>query len=160
MKSAKVRLFVDQPLDRGQSVALSRDQAHYLTGVMRKSADDNVTVFNGRDGEWRAEVAGVGRRGGALTCLEQIGPQAYPPDLWLLFAPIKKARTEFIVEKAVELGAARIVPVTTDFINAERNRLVGLEQSNPVALGPRNLRAETAAVAALTIWQNTPGDWT
>ncbi|MEK6216262.1 MAG: 16S rRNA (uracil(1498)-N(3))-methyltransferase, partial [Boseongicola sp.] len=230
MKSAKVRLFVDQPLDRGQSVALSRDQAHYLFGVMRLSAGSSVAIFNGRDGEWQAEVVSAGRKDGTLTCIKQSRPQTYPPDLWFLFAPVKKSRTDFIVEKAVEMGVARIVPVATDLTNAERirrdrlqahaveaaeqcgatfvpevaelakldrilkdwpternimfcdealagndvslpdksgpwailigpeggfsgkerTRLAAMEQSYPVALGPRILRADTAAVAALT----------
>ena len=81
-----------------------------------------MALFNGIDGEWTAEVAEAGKRGGQLACLGQAAPQLDPPDLWLMFAPIKKARTDFIVEKAAEMGAARILPVLTEFTNAERIR--------------------------------------
>jgi len=122
MKTAKVRLFVDQPLGQGQSVVLEPKQAHYLFAVMRLGLGDPVAVFNGRDGEFRSEVTYAGKRGGELVCSIQTSPQSNPPDLWLMFAPIKKARTDFIVEKAVEMGAGRIVPVQTAFTNSERIR--------------------------------------
>ena len=240
MTAAKIRLFVDHPLGVGQSVPLTGPQAHYLFGVMRQGAGSRLLVFNGREGEWLAEVTETGKRTGSLTCLEQSGPQLMPPDLWLLFAPVKKARTDFIVEKATELGVARIVPVHTDFTNSERVRqdrlqahaleaaeqcgatfvpevrglislprllagwygdrrilwadeslagaaaalanarpgawaiLIGPEggfsepekarlRSLPhvvsVSLGPRILRADTAAAAAITLWQAALGDW-
>lgn len=207
---------------------------------MRLAQGAQILVFDGKSGEWRAEVTAAGKKGGALTCLNQTRPQQMPPDLWLLFAPIKKARTDFIVEKAAEMGAARILPVQTDFTNAERIRrdrlqahaieaaeqcggtfvpevcelrkldqvlsdwpgdrrlmfcdeaLVGtraaldnagngkwailigpeggfseqerarlhrLPGTVAVSLGPRILRADTAAVAAMTLWQSTLGDW-
>ena len=238
---AKIRLYVDHPLGAGQTVVLSRDQAHYLFGVMRLSQGAEVALFNGYDGEWTAEVAEAGKRGGVLECREQAAAQMMPPDLWLIFAPIKKARTDFIVEKAAEMGAARIMPVQTDFTNAERIRqdrlqahaieaaeqcggtyvppvedlqkldrlladwpedrrlifcdeslvgaraaleaapagdkwaiLIGPEggfsdaerarltthpATTAISLGPRILRADTAAVAALTLFQSTRGDW-
>ena len=240
MKTAKIRLYVEQPLGQGQTIPLNRDQAHYLFGVMRQGMGDLVLLFNGRDGEWRAVVAEAGKRGGTLVCEAQTAPQRDPPDLWLLFAPIKKARTDFIVEKAAEMGAARIIPVQTDFTNSERirqdrlqahaveaaeqcggtyvpevtglqkldpllsdwpedrqlmfcdealagagatlraagggawailigpeggfseterGRLSALPIAHPVSLGPRILRADTAAVAALTVWQQALGDW-
>lgn len=239
MKDAKVRLYVDQSLGEGQSVALSRDQAHYLFGVMRLTVGAAVALFNGEDGEWQSEVVEAGKRKGILVCRTHSAPQQNPRDLWLLFAPIKKARTDFIVEKATEMGAARICPVQTDFTNAdrirrdrlqahaveaaeqcggnfvppvdelaslskcldawpkdrslmfcdealagqirqlpqnpgpwailigpeggfseaERARLNKLKSSHSVSLGPRVLRADTAAVAALTLWQLYLGDW-
>ena len=241
MQDAKVRLYVDQPLGPGQPVALSRDQAHYLFTVMRLGPGAGVLVFNGRDGEWRADVTEAGRRGGVLVCAEQTKALQMPPDLWLLFAPIKKARTDFIVEKAAELGAARILPVQTAHTNSERirqdrlqahaveaaeqcggtfvpevadlqpltrlldhwpadrrilwcnehlagvaealprdgtpgpwailigpeggfsqneqDRLAAMPQVVQASLGPRILRADTAAVAALTLWQSVLGDW-
>jgi len=242
--NAKVRLYVDHPLGAGQTVPLDRDQAHYLFGVMRLAVGARVALFNGRDGEWQAEVAEASKRSGVLTCAEQSRPLQLPPDLWLIFAPIKKARTDFIVEKAAEMGAARILPAGTEFTNserirqdrlqahaveaaeqcggtyvpevaalqklsalldqwpaerqlmfcdeakvgqqlfldsaagdaaagpwailigpeggfsdAERRRLHAMPQAHVVSLGPRILRADTAAVAAMTLWQHTLGDW-
>lgn len=122
MRNAKIRLYVDHPLGQGQSVPLGRDQAHYLFSVMRLGLGDVVLVFDGHSGEWRATVAEAGKKRGILTVEEQTRPQQNPPDLWLLFAPIKKARTDFIVEKAAEMGAERICPVQTEFTNSERIR--------------------------------------
>lgn len=248
MAQARIRLHLDQPLGPGQPLPLPEAAAHYLFGVMRLGQGAELCVFNGRDGEWLAEVAEAGRRRGTLTCREKLRDPVPPPDLWLLFAPLKKARTDFVVEKAVELGVARLQPVQTDFTNAERvradrlqahaveaaeqcgathvpdvaelarldrvlagwdagrqliwadeaqagsqsgaragqgaglagvtpgpaavligpeggfsdaerARLRGLPFVRPVALGPRILRAETAALAALTLWQAGFGDW-
>ncbi|MGB7317543.1 MAG: 16S rRNA (uracil(1498)-N(3))-methyltransferase [Planktotalea sp.] len=239
--TVKTRLFVDQPLAEGNRVSLTREQAHYLFGVMRMAVGGAVALFNGRDGEWHGDIVEAGKRGGVLECAAQMRPLHMPPDLWLCFAPIKKTRTDFIVEKATEMGAAKLCPVQTDFTNserikqerlqahaleaaeqcgatyvpevtalqklgtlldrwpterqlmfcdeaelgaatslaratrgpwailigpeggfspAERARLHALEQSHVVSLGPRILRADTAAVAALTLWQSALGDWT
>jgi 16S rRNA (uracil1498-N3)-methyltransferase len=117
-----IRLHVDHPLATGQAVPLTPDQAHYLTAVMRLGVGDPVLLFNGRDGEWRASLTAAGKRGAIATCEGQARPLSLPPDLWLLFAPVKKARTDFIVEKAVELGIARILPVQTRHTNSERTR--------------------------------------
>jgi 16S rRNA (uracil1498-N3)-methyltransferase len=237
MQDAKVRLYVEQALGPGQPVALTQDQAHYLFAVMRLSVGARVLLFDGQHGEWRATVVEASRRGGVLLCEELVRQQHMPPDLWLLFAPIKKARTDFIVEKAVELGVARVMPVQTAHTNAERIRqdrlqahaveaaeqcgatfvpkvevlqgldrvlaawpagrkllwcdehragnahmpegapwavligpeggfsegerkqLAAMPQVVPFSLGPRILRADTAAVAALTLWQAALGDW-
>ena len=103
---AKIRLYIDHPLAEGQGIALNPDQAHYLNSVMRQGPGDEILVFNGRDGEWRARIERLAKRGGDLLALDRTAPQLDPPDLWLIFAPIKKARTDFIVEKAAEMGAA------------------------------------------------------
>lgn len=238
--TAKTRLFVDHPLGLGNRVSLSQPQAHYLFGVMRLAVGDAVSLFNGIQGEWRGEIIAAGKRKGELECKEQTKPLQMPPDLWLCFAPIKKTRTDFIVEKAAEMGAAKICPVQTDFTNSERikqerlqahaveaaeqcggtyvpevqqlkklsalldhwpqerqlmfcdetelgaatslasasrgpwailigpeggfspkerARLLAMQQAHVVSLGPRILRADTAAVAAMTIWQAALGDW-
>ncbi len=239
--ASKVRLYVEHPLGAAQSVPLSRDQAHYLFGVMRLGAGTVVSLINGSDGEWDAEVVEAGKKGGILLCRTQTKPLQMPPDVWLMFAPIRKERSAFIVEKATELGAARICPIQTEFTNGadrlridkmrahaleateqcggtyvpevaelaklgkvldtwdptrqimfcdetmlgqasvldagltgpwaifigpeggfsakERDRLRAMDCAHPVSLGPRILRADTAAVAALTLWQQAMGDW-
>ena len=119
---AKVRLFVDQPLGMGQAVALDESQAGYLFSVMRLGVGAGVRLFNGKSGEWRARVVEATKRRGVLVCEAQVGPQVAPPDLWLVFPPLRKERTAFVVEKAVELGVARIVPVRTAFTQGERWR--------------------------------------
>ncbi|MFV0473557.1 MAG: RsmE family RNA methyltransferase, partial [Pikeienuella sp.] len=116
----KIRLFVEADLARGASVALSREQAHYVANVMRLGPGDGALLFNGRDGEWRARIETAGKRGADLVCAARTRAQQAPPDLWLMFAPIKKARTDFIAEKAAEMGARRLCPVFTRFTNSER----------------------------------------
>ncbi|MBU2360425.1 MAG: 16S rRNA (uracil(1498)-N(3))-methyltransferase, partial [Alphaproteobacteria bacterium] len=115
--ASKVRLFVEHPLGEGQTVPLDRDRALYLFAVMRLGVGDVLTLINGRDGAWDATVIEGSKRGGVLRAERRTAPQIAPPDLWLMFAPIKKVRTDFIVEKAVELGVARILPVVTDHTN-------------------------------------------
>lgn len=239
MAEPKIRLYLDQPLGPGQALALSEGQANYLFAVMRLGVGAFVLVFNGQNGEWRAEVAEATKRRGVLLCRDQTKAQQMPPDLWLLFAPIRKERTAFVVEKAVELGVSRLLPVTTRYTNAEKMRLdksrahaveaaeqcgatfvpdlaevqplervladwpagrqlfwadetlagsvswgdaapgpaailIGPEGGfsdtekaqlravpyvRPIPLGPRILRAETAALAAVTLWQSRFGDW-
>src|SRR5690606_17161255 len=116
----KIRLYIDHGFAPGQPVPLDAAQAHYLGGVMRQPVGAEIAVFNGRDGEWSARLQSLGKRGAELGLIAPTAPQVDPPDVWLLFAPIKKARTDFIVEKAAELGAARIQPVQTDHSNTER----------------------------------------
>ncbi len=240
MKDARVRLHVDQPLAPGQAVMLEGAPANYLFAVMRLRPGAGVLLFNNRDGEWLARVAEAGKRRGVLECERATRPAHLPPDLWLLFAPVKKARTDMIVEKAVELGVRRLVPVRTSRTGAERfrhekqqahaieaaeqcgatfvpevapltplarlladwdparhllfadetragqpaglpadlappgaivigpeggfdpderARLAALPTARPISLGPRILRAETAAIAAITLWQARLGDW-
>ena len=116
------RLYIDAPFSDGARLDLDKDQAHYLVNVMRRSAGDTLRVFNGRDGEWRAEIAEASKRRAALTLRERTRDQVAAPDLHLFFSPVKKARTDFIVEKATELGAAAITPVMTRRTMADRVR--------------------------------------
>lgn len=236
---SRIRLFVDAPLMQDATVTLTGAQAHYLGHVMRVREGTDIAAFNGIDGEWHMRVTTLSRRLVALDCIAQSAPQIAPPDLWLLFAPIKKTRTDFIVEKAVELGVSHLQPVFTEYTNSERvnvdrlqahaveaaeqcgarvvpkiaapaklpvilsdwpaerrllfcdeagdgtkfsdaasseptailigpeggfsaterARLIAMDQTTPVSLGPRILRADTAAAAALTLWQAKAGDW-
>lgn len=240
-----IRLHVTTALASGALVAPTLDQSRYLTQVMRLKAGDDLRVFNGRDGEWRASIAEVLKKGVILRAEEQVRPQTHPPDVQLLIATVKKAALEFAVEKATELGAARIRLVTTartqpqhlrldrldaiaeesaeqtgrmdvppvddpvkldaildgwdasrrlmfcdetggapaiaalqsagagpqaaswavligpegGFSPEERDRLRALPFTTAVSLGPRVLRADTAATTALTLWQAAVGDW-
>lgn len=242
---AAQRLFVDTDLAAGAQIELAREQANYLLNVLRLGAGDELIVFNGRDGEWRAAIAPGGRKQASLIVGAQERPQGLRGDIDYLFAPLKHARLDYMVQKATEMGAARLRPVFTRRsqaarINLERMRSnaieaaeqcgilavpeicepVKLEQilahwpqdrllvfcdedeavSDPVAvlrakaldagapaavligpeggfddqeraliravpqavaisLGPRILRADTAAVAALTAVQIALGDW-
>lgn len=237
-----IRLFVDSPLGLGASVVPRADQARYLTAVMRLGLGDSLLLFNGRDGEWRASVSAIGKRGCTLTVTAQSRPQAPPPDLDIVIALIKRHRLETVVEKAAELGARRVVLAQARRSNSDRARperleaiateaaeqtgrldvpqiveaqkldailgafpaernllfcdeaggapdilsalkeakpggwsiLIGPEGGfdpderaklrampnvTPVTLGPRILRADTAAIAAMSLWQAAVGDW-
>ncbi|MXQ14766.1 16S rRNA (uracil(1498)-N(3))-methyltransferase [Microvirga makkahensis] len=238
------RLFVDRPLHEGARIALDRGQANYLLNVLRLKNGESVLIFNGQDGEWRAEVSVEGRKSADLVCAVRARSQTERPDLIYAFAPLKHARLDYMVQKAVEMGAGILQPVITQRtqstrVNLERMRsnvieaaeqcgiltipevreeeslapfLKSLAQdrvivfcdedapvSNPVqalaelgnnpagvavivgpeggftdqeralvaahercvrvSLGPRILRADTAAVAALAIVQSVLGDW-
>jgi 16S rRNA (uracil1498-N3)-methyltransferase len=120
------RLFVDAPLAEGATVALARDQSNYLGNVLRLSAGDTVRVFNGSDGEWRASIGGR-KRADSLAIESRTRPQDRLPDLAYVFAPLKHARLDYMVQKAVEMGASRLQPVLTRFtqvsrVNGERMR--------------------------------------
>ncbi len=236
-----IRLHVPQPLSVGAAVLPTLDQSRYLTQVMRLKAGDALLVFNGVDGEWRCSIAEVLKKGVVLKAEEQVRAQTTVPDVHLLIAVVKKAALEFAVEKATELGAARISLVATrrtqgdrvrmdrleaiavesaeqtgrldvpaidlpvklealldgwdgsrrlmfcdetggapataalaaagggpwailigpegGFAPEERERLRALPSTTAVSLGPRVLRADTAATAALTLWQAAVGDW-
>jgi 16S rRNA (uracil1498-N3)-methyltransferase len=236
-----IRLFVPHDLSAGAEVALDEGQSRYLTAVMRAKAGDELRVFNGRHGEWRALVAQVGKRAVTLQLIDPARPQGAGPDLDLVIALVKRAPLETIVEKAAELGVRRIRPVVTERTNADHTRverlraiateaseqtgrldvpevqepekleklfaawepgrrllfcdeagdarpvldaldgaggawaiLIGpeggfsprerkmlrdLPYATPATLGPRILRADTAAISALTLWQAAAGDW-
>ena len=120
------RLFVDHPLKAGETVALDRDQSNYLGNVLRLAAGESVLVFNGRDGEWQAAISGR-KRPDNLTLILQTRPQDQLPDIAYVFAPLKHARLDYVVQKAVEMGAASLQPVVTRHtqvsrVNTERMR--------------------------------------
>jgi 16S rRNA (uracil1498-N3)-methyltransferase len=234
----KTRLYVTADLGATAAVALNEGPSHYLLHVLRAKPGNRVLLFNGRDGEWLAEIGQLSKRGVIATCLEQTRPQSAGPDIWLAFAPIKKTPADYLVQKATELGVSCLLPVYTrrtivtrvnlermaanaaeaaeqserltvpqireatdldkllaawpkeralyfcdeggdakplahaarpgpaailtgpegGFDPAEREMLRALPFVVPVTLGPRILRADTAALAALAIWQSTAGD--
>jgi 16S rRNA (uracil1498-N3)-methyltransferase len=238
----KYRLYVEAPLGAGAAVALDRAQTHYLTTVLRQKSGDEILVFNGRDGEWTAAIE-ARKRAASLVVGALQRAQTAPADLHYLFAPLKSARLDYMVQKAVEMGVSRLQPVLTRHgqvgrVNVERMRANAVEAAeqcgilcipeiadpielgrliaardpartlvfcdeaaeiadplaalqrvprrSPLAvlvgpeggfaadertallklpnvvricLGPRILRADTAAVAALTVVQAIVGDW-
>jgi 16S rRNA (uracil1498-N3)-methyltransferase len=122
----KPRLFVDAALAAGETVALERDQSNYLGNVLRLAAGDAILVFNGRDGEWQASILGR-KRPDSLSIVARTRAQDRLPDLAYVFAPLKHARLDYMVQKAVEMGAASLQPVLTRFtqvsrVNSERMR--------------------------------------
>jgi 16S rRNA (uracil1498-N3)-methyltransferase len=238
-----IRLFIPHDLNAGAELALDHGQSHYLASVMRQGVGDEVALFNGRDGEWRAQITVVTKRAVGLRAHALLRPQTIGPDIDLIIALVKRSRLETIVEKAAELGARRVRPVVTERTNADRARverltaiateaaeqtgrldvpavaepvklaamlkdwdparrllfcdeagdaspvldalkgqaagpwaiLIGpeggfsskeretlraLDYAVPASLGPRILRADTAAISALTLWQAAIGDWT
>jgi 16S rRNA (uracil1498-N3)-methyltransferase len=126
------RLFVEADLASATPVSLAREQAHYLTTVLRLKERDEVLVFNGREGEWRARLAIPDRRSVRLEPIERVRDQPAVPDLHYLFAPLKQARLDYMAQKAVEMGASRLVPVLTQHgqvarVNGARMRSNAIE---------------------------------
>jgi 16S rRNA (uracil1498-N3)-methyltransferase len=230
------RLFVRQPLSGGAAVELDAPQANYLGNVLRMTAGAELLVFNGRSGEWLARISDAGRKRMTLAIERKTREAEAIPDVWLAFAPVKRAQTDWLVEKATELGAARLLPVMTQrtvaervklerlqviateaaeqcgrtrlpqieepqslaallktegrtlyfadengggppasafkpgaatiligpeggFTEQERAAIRGVSHAVPISLGPRILRAETAALAALAAYMAVAGDW-
>lgn len=243
---ASIRLYVEESLSQDSSITLDKDQSHYLANVMRCKLGNEVALFNGRDGEWAAEVTDIQKRAVTLHLTDLKREQSAEPDLWLVFAPIKKARLDFIAQKATELGVSHLQPAYTrrtivdrvkterlhanaieaaeqcerltvptiaepakldailedwpaerkimfcdetlcgdaahtalakagsknmsepwaiiigpegGFDDVERKAIREHENATVVALGPRVLRADTAAMAAISLWQSALGDW-
>lgn len=129
--SGSIRLFVAAPLLSGAQVPALPGQAHYLAHVMRRRPGDEVHLFNGADGEWRARIATLSRDTARLHVLDQTSPQHIEPDLWLCFALLKRDATDLVVEKATELGVSRIIPVLTERTQAAR---VNLERLSAIAV--------------------------
>ena len=154
MQDAKVRLYVEQALGAGQAVALTQDQAHYLFAVMRLGVGAGVLLFDGRHGEWLARVAHIGKRDMILTVEAQLRVRETVPDIWLVFAPVKKDRMDMIVEKSCELGVAKLVPVITrrtivDRVNADRVRRTIIEAAEQCHRTALPLYAEPVKLSAL-----------
>ena len=243
---ARTRLFTEAPLSANETVDLGKDKAHFLKNVLRLSPGDHVAFFNGKDGEWLGRIDSLSKSTATVVLVNCTRPQTPMPDVWLVFAPIKRARIDFVAEKVTELGVAQIRPVITrrtvmsrvntgrleanaleaseqcerldvptvfepqslatlldqwpadrrilwcdegasggpiaqalaglddgeksdpwailigpegGFDEDERARLIDFEGALAVTLGPRLLRADTAAAAALAIWQAWIGDW-
>ncbi len=133
----KIRLFTTAPLQESAQVELSKEQAHYLVNVMRRRENDEILIFNGTDGEFRANIISASKKNCTLNILEQTRKQQAQPDIWLCFAPVKNAPITNIIQKATELGASLLQPVITKHtvvtrVNTERlvaNAVEAAEQS-------------------------------
>ncbi len=227
------RLYVDETLAAGASITVD---GNYLAAVLRLGPGDKVKLFDDRTGEWLAEIVEAGKKRVSLHVGERLREREAVPDLWLVFAPVKRGRIDWLVEKATELGVARLVPAITrrtivdrlnldrlrahaveaaeqcertalplldeprkldavlkdwptdralyfadeaggdafapapgpaailvgpegGFTDEERAAIRGLPRARPVSLGPRILRADTAALAAVALWMGAAGDW-
>jgi 16S rRNA (uracil1498-N3)-methyltransferase len=117
------RLFLDSALSDAAEIALPREQAHYLIGVLRMAGGDPLRVFNTRDGEWLAYVASTAKKSTTVRCERRVADVSPPPDIDYVFAPLKHARLDYVVQKATELGARRLRPVITARTIAERVNL-------------------------------------
>ena len=126
-----IRLHVEPALTAGATIEATEGQAHYLGGVMRRAVGETVHLFNGRDGEWAARIASLSRGRAALTAESQLRPQAAEPDLWLIFAVLKRDATDLLVRTATELGVSSFVPVFTERTNAAR---VNLDRLRTIAI--------------------------
>ena len=236
--SSLPRLFIDQALSEGLALTLVGAQANYLAAVLRLGPGAGIKAFDDRTGEWLARIEEAGKRRVALRIERRLREREEAPDVWLAFAPIKRGRIDWLIEKATELGAARLMPVLTrrtivdrlnlerlrahaieaaeqcertalpelaeavkldallrdwpagrslyfadegggaplaetvepgpagiligpegGFTDEERERMAAVKEARPVSLGPRILRADTAAIAALAIWMSVAGDW-
>ncbi|MGB0907893.1 MAG: 16S rRNA (uracil(1498)-N(3))-methyltransferase [Maricaulaceae bacterium] len=236
-----IRIYHDAHLRQGEKMTLPKPQAHYLGTVLRKKVGDVLRLFNGRDGEFTAEITIMSKKNVVISIGERFRTPVSAPDIWLCFAPVRKHRTAFIIEKATELGVSAIVPTTTQrtqfpkintektlaqiieaaeqterldlpalhkglslesliagwdadrkilfadeagdaasaleivqktpapaailigpeggFTPQERELLRSQDFVTPVSLGPRILRADTAALSLLSLWQAASGDW-
>jgi 16S rRNA (uracil1498-N3)-methyltransferase len=149
------RLFVDAPLQEGARIELERNQSNYLGNVLRLSAGETILVFNGRDGEWRAKIEGR-KRPDSLSIVARTRPQDRLPDIAYIFAPLKHARLDYMVQKAVEMGASRLQPVLTRYtqvarVNLERMRANAIEAAEqcgilsiPEVVAPETLKRACA----------------
>lgn len=151
------RLWLDASLADGASLAATRDQANYLRNVLRLKDGDEILVFNGRDGEWQARFAAAGKRECTLTPVRQVRPQTPSSQLIYVFAPLKRARLDYMVQKAVEMGVGRLAPVITrrtvaERVNLERMRANAIEAAEqcgilslPAIDAPEKLESTIAA---------------
>jgi len=130
--NSRTRLYISEPIRAESTLQLTRPQSHYLINVMRMVIGDELLVFNGVDGEWKITITDANKKCTSASVDQQTLPQSNEPDVWLLFAPIKKDRTDFIIEKATELGVTRILPIITERtqnarVNTERLKATAIE---------------------------------
>jgi len=152
------RLYVEGALAEGARLDLAKEQAHYLGTVLRKRAGDDLHIFNGLDGEWRAEIKSISKKSVELSVKDQLRPAHRCPDITLCFAPVRKHRTAFIIEKATELGVGTLQPVITartqfSKFNADKARLQAIEAAEQTE------RLDIAVIAPIQKLENLLAGW-
>src|SRR5258707_8469591 len=152
------RLFVEADLSAGDEAPLDEAQLHYLRHVMRRPDGAPLLVFNGRDGEWRATLEGHGKKAAVARLGERTREQVAEPDVWLCFAPVKRARIDYIAEKATELGASVLQPVLTQHTNVERVNVERL-RANAIEAAEQTERLTLPEVRAPMDLAPLLGDW-
>ena len=153
-----VRLYVEEPLGEGAAVVLDDSQMHYLLHVMRARIGDRLRLFNGLDGEWRARIAEIAKRALRLECETQTAPQREVPDLWLVFAPIKKTPADYLTQKATELGVRVLQPVTTRRTIVGRIN-TGRMRANAIEAAEQSGRVSVPDVRDLVELERLLGNW-
>jgi 16S rRNA (uracil1498-N3)-methyltransferase len=152
------RLFIEADLSAGVEAALGEGQAHYLRHVLRRGDGAPLLLFNGRDGEWRATLALRGKKAAAATVGQRTREQTGEPDLWLCFAPVKRARIDYIAEKATELGVAVLQPILTQHTIVERVNIERL-RANAIEAAEQTERLTVPEVRAPVELARLLSDW-
>ena len=157
-RHSQIRLYIDAPLSVGGAVSLSREHAHYLGTVMRKSVGYKLAIFNGRDGCFEAEITELNRKAGSLLVQDLMQAQWSSPDLWFLFAPVKRARLDYMAQKATELGASVIWPVRTDYCQVKSVKDERLE-ANAIEAAEQTERLDIPTIQPFTDLDALLDDW-
>ena len=152
------RLFISEPIREDSTLTLTRSQSHYLINVMRMTSGDEFLLFNGIDGEWKVFITDANKKCTTVSVTEQTSPQANDLDIWLLFAPIKKDRTDFIIEKATELGVSKIMPVITEHTQISRVNIERL-QATAIEATEQSRRLTVPEFEAAQQLQNALNNW-
>jgi 16S rRNA (uracil1498-N3)-methyltransferase len=152
------RLYISEPIRADSTLTLTRSQSHYLINVMRMTSGDEFLVFNGIDGEWKVFITDANKKCTTVSVTEQTSPQTNELDIWLLFAPIKKDRTDFIIEKATELGVSKIMPVITEHTQISRVNIERL-QATAIEATEQSRRLTVPEFEAAQQLQNALNNW-
>lgn len=153
-----IRLFVHAELAGGTEMTLDEGQSHYLANVMRQKQGAFIELFNGRDGSWQAELVTLLRKSVVVRCVQQTAAQQASPDLWLLFAPVKRARLDFMAQKATELGVSKIWPVDTEYCQMGRVKTDRLE-ANAIEAAEQTVRQDVPDIGPFLPLQAVLVDW-
>ena len=153
-----IRLFVEADLVKGATLSLDKEQAHYLGHVMRQSAGDRLEIFNGRTDSFIAELTVISRKSASVQLVELCENFKSSPDLWFLFAPVKRARLDFMAQKATELGVSHIQPVNTDYCQVSRVNLDRLS-ANAVEAAEQTGRLDVPSVGPFVSLYQLLAEW-